>query len=49
MRKWEYFTDYSLERHDLDRLGSQGWELITIQRDYKTSRHWFYFKREITD
>ena len=47
MKKFEYKVEYRLDESDLNRLGKQGWELVHIQRDNATSKHWFYLKREI--
>lgn len=46
MKQFEYHIDHTLGTSDLNRLGLSGWELVSIQRDYKTAKHWFYFKRE---
>ena len=47
MKKFEYKVEYRLDHNDLNRYGEEGWELITIQRDNATTKHWFYLKREI--
>lgn len=45
MTRYEYRMLSGLDLEDLNKLGNEGWELVTIQRDYKTERHWYYFKR----
>jgi hypothetical protein len=47
MKKFEYKVEPGLGNHSLNELGRQGWELVTIERDYKTGKHYFYFKKEI--
>lgn len=47
MRKFEYVVRSRLNETDLNKYGKEGWELIHIQRDNSTHKHWFYFKKEI--
>jgi len=47
MRKFEYLVAKDIYESELNRLGQQGWELICIQRDYKTTRHHYFLKREL--
>lgn len=52
MKKWAYMiiTIENLEESDLDRLGEQGWELVTVIGDIKlgyTVLCKAFFKREI--
>jgi len=47
MKRWEYYSDHSVSLGRMNELGKKGWELIHVQRDNKTSYHWYYFKREI--
>jgi hypothetical protein len=47
MRKFEYDANYNMSIEQMNELGNEGWELVHVQRDFKTGRHWFYFKREI--
>lgn len=47
MRKFEYKTKSGLGESDLNYLGKDGWELVHVQRDFKTGYHWFYLKREV--
>ena len=52
MDLWEYLMDSTKDEHsvDINKLGSQGWELVTVvpviyhakRQDYK-----FYFKRKL--
>jgi hypothetical protein len=50
MKKWEYlskvYTYYPPEVHQLNELGQEGWELITVL-DLGSSQMLAYFKREI--
>jgi len=48
MRKFEYLVEVDIYENELNKLGLEGWELVCIQRDYITSSHHYYFKREIT-
>lgn len=49
MIKWEYRKDTgSLSEEDLDQLGQEGWELVTILTHtykYSSDTHVFIFKR----
>lgn len=47
MKKYEYLVRSGLMEWDLNKFGQDGWELITVQRDYITDKHWFYLKKEI--
>lgn len=47
MKKFEYKIASRLDEKDLNDYGSKGWELVAIQRDNATAKHWFYLKREI--
>lgn len=46
MRKWEYLKRDTKNLEELDVLGLEGWELISV---IHTQNGWFYyfFKREI--
>jgi len=46
MKKWEYQQKVSCSLHELNLMGSEGWELVHVQRDDTSRKHWFYFKRE---
>jgi len=47
MKKFEYKTKINLSERDLNLYGQDRWELVHIQRDFKTGYHWFYLKKEI--
>ena len=50
MNKFEYKIDYDCKDEDLNYLGKEGWELITIvfkKYKYTSDTIIFYFKRVI--
>lgn len=47
MKKFEYLVKINIYESRLNELGKDGWELICIQRDYKTEKHHYFLKREI--
>lgn len=48
MKKWEYVTKYNCEQRDLTEMGVNGWELITVYKEYDENRFIiFLFKKEI--
>lgn len=57
MARFEYIVSYNLFTDDLDKLGKEGWELVSIiYVDKKTSykgesvkAEKFYFKRELNE
>ena len=46
MKKFEYKIIHSLNQYELNIMGDDGWELISIQYVNETGKYWFYFKRE---
>lgn len=46
MKKFEYKIIHSLSQYELNIMGDDGWELISIQHVNETEKYWFYFKRE---
>lgn len=50
MKKWEYLhkfhNDYQ-EVVDLDKLGKEGWELVSVTEDISERYTGYYFKREV--
>lgn len=47
MEKFEYKVLTRLDEYDLNKLGSEGWELIHVQRDNVTAKKFFYLKRKV--
>ena len=44
MNTWEYKTFINVNAADLNKLGNEGWELVTVVQT--SSYKMFYFKRE---
>jgi hypothetical protein len=40
-KQWEYYSDHGVSGFELDKLGKEGWELVSVADGNK------YFKREI--
>lgn len=50
--KWEYkqLEEYGPDEYTLDRLGDEGWELVTVIRKHVDGGAFvFYFKRPIKE
>jgi len=57
MKKWEYLKQEYCTIEDLNKLGLEGWELISIMKPYRllvgdnttaiNSKLLYFFKREI--
>jgi hypothetical protein len=45
MQKWEYLIKGELSSAELNELGDQGWELVTVTFNDIGSPAIFYFKR----
>lgn len=55
MTRWQYLILDDDELGDLDTLGAEGWELVTVVRrswndkGYKMEQSVYYFKRQIAE
>ena len=49
IQKWEYKIKSDLSREELNQLGGEGWELVSVtSEEYPESfQDTFYFKRKI--
>ncbi len=53
MQKWEYKVTHDLRESELNKLGNEGWELVTIvaevsgHADRTSSSVYAYFKRQL--
>lgn len=47
--QWEYkrTSAYDLKEDTLNKLGREGWELITVYNEKSTGTPWAIFKREV--
>ena len=46
MKKWEYKVVYSLEEIEANKLGEEGWELLTFKSSKPGADEFAWFKRE---
>lgn len=48
MKKFEYFTlvGFSVDDRDLNNLGKEGWELVSVVYNYYINSYRYVFKRE---
>lgn len=48
MKKWKYEIIYNCAEENLNDMGQDGWELITVYKEHPENMHTkFVFKKEI--